>query len=85
MIVNTSDELGNRIMCVAARGQYALGRILRAKNIVGALKICVYKAILSFCISCETWTMTQADDDDGASCLGAKGSENHLPVIENGK
>lgn len=58
-----SEELRNRVMC-GSRGQYALGRILRSKNLGRALKIKVYQTILRPVVlyGSETWTLTQADE-----------------------
>lgn len=66
---NMSEELRNRVMC-GSRGQYALGNILRAKNLERALKIKVYQAILRPVVlyGSETWTLTQANS---ASVFGS--------------
>lgn len=60
---NISEEIRNRVLA-GNRGQYALGRILRAKNVSRGPKLRIYQAILQPVVlyGCETWTLTQADE-----------------------
>ena len=58
-----SEEIRNRIM-VGCRGLYALGNILRSKQLGRAMKIRIYKSILRPAVlyGCETWTLTQESE-----------------------